>query len=123
MASRPRTPSWLRNFAAQPLRALLDRRQSAPQTFQIVFDQEVYLVNLRRNQRARRYTLRIHSGTHKLRDGNVLTAHVTDDVGHHAHGRNGPNRVLAVESRAPRFVRRSLAIGATGDETEEHQTQ
>ncbi len=66
MASRPRTPSWLRNFAAQPLRALLDRRRSEPQTFQLAFDREIYLVNLRRNRRARRYTLRIHSGTREV---------------------------------------------------------
>ncbi len=70
MASRPRTPSWLRSIydkaAAQPLRALLDRRQSEPQTFQIVFDREIYLVNLRRHRRARRYTLRIHSGSREV---------------------------------------------------------
>jgi predicted metal-dependent hydrolase len=70
MASRNRTPSWLRNIyekaAAQPLRALLDRRQSPPQTFQVVFDREIYLVNVRRHRRARRYTLRIHSGTREV---------------------------------------------------------
>jgi hypothetical protein len=48
------------------LRALLDRRQSAPQTFQLVFDREIYLINLRRHSRARRYTLRIHSGTREV---------------------------------------------------------
>ena len=67
MASRNRTPSWLRSIynseAAQPLRALLYRRQSEPQTFQIVFDQQVYLVSVRRHRRARRYTLRIHAAT------------------------------------------------------------
>jgi predicted metal-dependent hydrolase len=66
MASRTRTPSWLRNLAAQPLRALLDRRQSAPQTIQVVFDREIYLVNVRRHRRARRYTLRIHSATREV---------------------------------------------------------
>lgn len=70
MASRPRTPSWLRSIydkaAAQPLRALLDRRQSEPQTFQIVFDQDIYLVNVRRHRRARRYTLRINAGSREV---------------------------------------------------------
>jgi predicted metal-dependent hydrolase len=70
MASRNRTPTWLRSLyekgAAQPLRALLDRRQSQPQTFQIVFDREIFLVNVRRHRRARRYTLRIHSGTREV---------------------------------------------------------
>jgi predicted metal-dependent hydrolase len=70
MASRNRKPTWLRSLydkaATQPLRALLDRRQSQPQTFQIVFDQEIFLVNVRRHRRARRYTLRIHSGTREV---------------------------------------------------------
>lgn len=70
MASRNRTPSWLRKVvdkaAAQPLRALLDRRQSQPQNFQIVFDQDIYLVHVRRHRRARRYTLRIHSATREV---------------------------------------------------------
>jgi predicted metal-dependent hydrolase len=61
--SRTRSPSWFRKLAAQPLRALLDRRQSEPQTIQIVFEQEIYLVSVRRHRRARRYTLRIHSAT------------------------------------------------------------
>jgi predicted metal-dependent hydrolase len=65
-----RTPNWLRNIAgkaaAQPLRALLDRRQSQPQTFQIAFDQEIFLVNVRRHRRARRYTLRIHGATREV---------------------------------------------------------
>jgi predicted metal-dependent hydrolase len=66
MPSRTRTPSWLRKLAAQPLRALLDRRQSEPQTIQIVFDRDIYLVNVRRHRRARRYTLRIHSATREV---------------------------------------------------------
>ena len=70
MASRNRTPSWLRSIydkaAAQPLRALLDRRQSQPQTFQIAFEQDIYLINVRRHRRARRYTLRIHSSTREV---------------------------------------------------------
>lgn len=70
MAPRSRTPSWLRSMydkgAAQPLRALLERRQSAPQTFQIVFDQEIYLISVRRHRRARRYTLRIHAASREV---------------------------------------------------------
>jgi predicted metal-dependent hydrolase len=66
MPSRSRTPSWLRKLAAQPLRALLDRRQSEPQAIQIVFDQDIYLISVRRNRRARRYTLRIHSATRQV---------------------------------------------------------
>ena len=66
MPSRSRTPSWLRKFAAQPLRALLDRRQSEPQTIQIVFDRDIYLVSVRRHRRSRRYTLRIHSATREV---------------------------------------------------------
>lgn len=70
MASRNRTPSWLRSIydkgAAQPLRALLYRRQSEPQTIQIVFDQHIYLVSVRRHRRARRYTLRIHSASREV---------------------------------------------------------
>jgi len=42
-----------------PLRALLYRRPSEPQAIEIVFDQSVYLVRLRRHRQARRYTLRI----------------------------------------------------------------
>ena len=41
--------------------ALLYRRPREPQTIEIVFDQSVYLVRLRRHRQARRYTLRIHS--------------------------------------------------------------
>ncbi len=66
MPSRSRTPSWLRKLAAQPLRALLDRRQSEPQTIQVVFDRDIYLISVRRHRRARRYTLRIHSATREV---------------------------------------------------------
>jgi predicted metal-dependent hydrolase len=68
MARRTPTPSWLRSIkgAAQPLRALLDRRQSQPQTFQIVFDQDIYLVSVRRHRRARRYTLRIQAASREV---------------------------------------------------------
>ena len=43
------------------LRALLYRRPSEPQTIQIVFDQAIYPVRIRRHRQARRYTLRIHA--------------------------------------------------------------
>ena len=48
------------------LRALLYRRPSEPQTIQIVFDQAVYPVRIRRHRQARRYTLRIHSATREI---------------------------------------------------------
>jgi predicted metal-dependent hydrolase len=46
-----------------PLRALLYRRPSEPSTINIVFEQQMYLVRLRRHRQARRYTLRIHAVT------------------------------------------------------------
>jgi hypothetical protein len=46
-----------------PLRALLYRRPSEPSAISIAFDQEMYLVRVRRHRQARRYTLRIHSVT------------------------------------------------------------
>ena len=46
-----------------PLRALLYRRPSEPSAISIVFDQQMYLVRVRRHRQARRYTLRIHSVT------------------------------------------------------------
>jgi predicted metal-dependent hydrolase len=46
-----------------PLRALLYRRPSEPSAISIAFDQQMYLVRLRRHRQARRYTLRIHSVT------------------------------------------------------------
>jgi predicted metal-dependent hydrolase len=48
------------------LRALLYRRPSEPQTIQIVFDQAVYPVRVRRHRQARRYTLRIHAATREV---------------------------------------------------------
>jgi predicted metal-dependent hydrolase len=48
------------------LRALLYRRPSEPQTIQIVFDQAIYLVRIRRHRQARRYTLRIHAATREI---------------------------------------------------------
>ena len=45
MASRIRTPSWLRAAGRRmPLRALLYRRPSEPQTIEVVFDQAIYPV-------------------------------------------------------------------------------
>lgn len=49
-----------------PLRALLFRRTSEPANLTIAFDGEVYLVRLRRNRQARRYTLRINAATREV---------------------------------------------------------
>jgi len=49
-----------------PLRALLYRRPSEPSAISIAFDQEMYLVRVRRHRQARRYTLRIHSVTREV---------------------------------------------------------
>jgi predicted metal-dependent hydrolase len=48
------------------LRALFSRRTSEPSVITVEFDGEVYLVQLRRNRLARRYTLRIHSATREV---------------------------------------------------------
>jgi predicted metal-dependent hydrolase len=48
------------------LRALLYRRPSEPTAIDIMFEQQVYLVRLRRHRQARRYTLRIHSTTREV---------------------------------------------------------
>jgi predicted metal-dependent hydrolase len=48
------------------LRALLYRRPSELQTIQIVFDQAIHLVRVRRHRQARRYTLRIHAATREV---------------------------------------------------------
>ena len=48
------------------LRALLYRRPTEPQTIQIVFDQAIYPVRIRRHRQARRYTLRIHAATREV---------------------------------------------------------
>lgn len=48
------------------LRALFSRRTSEPSVITVDFDGEVYLVQLRRNRLARRYTLRIHSATREV---------------------------------------------------------
>src|SRR5947199_9619539 len=49
-----------------PLSALLYRRPAEPQTIQIVFDQAIYPVRIRRHRQARRYTLRIHAATREV---------------------------------------------------------
>jgi hypothetical protein len=46
-----------------PLRALLYRRPSEPSAISIAYNQQMYLVRVRRHRQARRYTLRIHSVT------------------------------------------------------------
>lgn len=48
------------------LRALFSRRTSEPSVITVAFDGEVYLVHLRRNRLARRYTLRIHSARREV---------------------------------------------------------
>jgi predicted metal-dependent hydrolase len=48
------------------LRALFSRRTSEPSVITVAFDGEVYLVQLRRNRLARRYTLRIHSARREI---------------------------------------------------------
>ncbi len=48
------------------LRALFSRRTSEPSAITVAFDGEVYLVQLRRNRLARRYTLRIHSARREV---------------------------------------------------------
>lgn len=49
-----------------PLRALFSRRTSEPSVLTVEFDREVYLVQLRRNAQARRYTLRIQTVTREV---------------------------------------------------------
>lgn len=49
-----------------PLRALLYRRPTEPSAIEVVFDQAVYLVRLRRHRQARRYTLRIQAATREV---------------------------------------------------------
>jgi predicted metal-dependent hydrolase len=51
---------------SMPLRALLYRRPTEPQSISIAFDQSIYLVRLRRHRQARRYTLRIQTATREV---------------------------------------------------------
>jgi predicted metal-dependent hydrolase len=48
------------------LRALFSRRTSEPSVITVAFDGEVYLVQMRRNRLARRYTLRIHTARREV---------------------------------------------------------
>ena len=48
------------------LRALLYRRPSEPSVLQVVFDQAIYPVRLRRHRQARRYTLRIDASSREV---------------------------------------------------------
>ncbi|HEY5305133.1 MAG TPA: SprT family zinc-dependent metalloprotease [Pseudolabrys sp.] len=49
-----------------PLRALFSRRASEPAVITVAFERDVFLVQLRRNRQARRYTLRIHSASREV---------------------------------------------------------
>jgi predicted metal-dependent hydrolase len=49
-----------------PLHALLYRRPREPQAIEIVFDNSIYPVRLRRHRQARRYTLRIQTATREV---------------------------------------------------------
>jgi predicted metal-dependent hydrolase len=49
-----------------PLRTLLYRRPSEPQAIEVVFDESIHLVRLRRHRQARRYTLRILAATREV---------------------------------------------------------
>jgi predicted metal-dependent hydrolase len=51
---------------SMPLRALLYRRPTEPQAISIAFDQNIYLVRVRRHRQARRYTLRIQAATREV---------------------------------------------------------
>jgi predicted metal-dependent hydrolase len=52
--------------SAMSHRALLYRWPSEPQAIEVAFDRSIYLVRLRRHQRARRYTLRIQTATREV---------------------------------------------------------
>jgi predicted metal-dependent hydrolase len=49
-----------------PLRALFSRRASEPAVITVEFGGDLFLVQLRRNAQARRYTLRIHSASREV---------------------------------------------------------
>ncbi len=49
-----------------PTRAMLYRRPTEPQAFEVIFDRSIYLVRLRRHRQARRYTLRIAAATREV---------------------------------------------------------
>jgi predicted metal-dependent hydrolase len=52
--------------AAVSLRALFHRRPSEPQAIEVMFEQAVYSVRIRRHRQARRYTLRIDTASHAV---------------------------------------------------------
>jgi predicted metal-dependent hydrolase len=60
------SPELSGGLSAMSLRALLYRRPSEPQSIQVVFDQAIYLVRVRRHRQARRYTLRIHAAAREV---------------------------------------------------------
>lgn len=60
------SPESSGGLPAMSLRALLYRRPSEPQSIQVVFDQAIYLVRVRRHRQARRYTLRIHAASREV---------------------------------------------------------
>jgi predicted metal-dependent hydrolase len=49
-----------------PLRALLYRRPTEPSALEVVFEDAIYLVRLRRHRQALRYTLRIQAATREV---------------------------------------------------------
>src|SRR5262245_19906353 len=60
-------PGFLQGgIAPMSLRALLYRRPSEPSVVQVVVDQAVYLVRMRRHRQARRYTLRIDAAAREV---------------------------------------------------------
>src|SRR3989440_12781385 len=48
------------------VRALLYRRPSEPSVVQVIFDQAIYPVRMRRHRQARRYTLRIDAASREV---------------------------------------------------------
>jgi predicted metal-dependent hydrolase len=57
---------FLGGSSAMSLRALLYRRPTEPSAIDIVFEQSVYLVRVRRHRQARRYTLRIDAASRQV---------------------------------------------------------
>src|SRR5258708_5053663 len=57
---------FLGGSSAMSLRALLYRRRTEPQSIDIVFDKSIYLVRVRRDRQARRYTLRIDAPSREV---------------------------------------------------------
>jgi predicted metal-dependent hydrolase len=56
----------LGRFLREPLRALLYRRPSEPQSIEVLFDKSIYPVRIRRHRQARRYTLRIDAASREV---------------------------------------------------------